>query len=139
MVLTIIGLIFGFVLPTLFISDPLAQASADAAYRAQIMGEYQLAGIIIAVIAFITLFISLKWGCKEREEFKEDPQKTPSFIDALKYTLKNKSFLTYVVAGLMCWISLPMTRISLCTGGSMFFPEDALGITWISIGAARAI
>ncbi len=137
-VLTVVGLIFGFVIPTLFITDPLSKVSSAPSYRAQIISEYQLAGLIIAIIAFITLFISLKWGCKERKEFKEDPYKNPKFWNALKYTLKNRSFLTYVVAGLMCWtvFSILPTLMTLYGAHILGIPENETIWIGLLLGAA---
>ncbi|MHA1650770.1 MAG: MFS transporter [Candidatus Helarchaeota archaeon] len=98
-VLLVVGLICGFIIPTLLISDP----EAHLVSRTQVIAEYQQAGLIIAIITVIAMIITVKWGCKERPEFMRDAYKVPGFRKAISYSLKNRSFLTYVIVGLMFW------------------------------------
>lgn len=97
-ILTVVGLIFAFVLPTIFIVDLTNQF--DFPFT---LSQFQLTGAVLGVIVLIGLLILLKWGIKEKKEFKADAKKMPSFFKSMKYCLKNKSFLFYVVAGLMTW------------------------------------
>ncbi len=90
----IIGLIMAFVLPGLFITD-----YSDPQY----LGEYQLFGIIIAIIVIIPGLIFLKITPREKAEFKEDYKKTPRFIDSLKTCVKSKSFMWYIPAEVANW------------------------------------
>lgn len=90
----IIGLIMAFVLPGLFITD-----YSDP----QSLGEYQLFGIIIAVIVIIPGLIFLKITPREKAEFKEDYKKTPRFVDSLKTCVKSKSFMWYIPAEVANW------------------------------------
>lgn len=90
----IIGLIMAFVLPGLFIND-----YSDP----QSLGEYQLFGIIIAIIIIIPGLIFLKITPREKAEFKEDYKKTPRFIDSIKTCVKSKSFMWYIPAEVANW------------------------------------
>ncbi len=90
----ILGLIMAFVLPGLFITD-----YSDP----QSLGEYQLFGIIIAVIVIIPGLIFLKITPREKAEFREDYKKTPRFVDSLKTCVKSKSFMWYIPAEVANW------------------------------------
>jgi len=59
------------------------------------MSGYLTNGIVTSVIVGITMFIFIKWGAKERPEFKMDSQHDFSFFQGLKYAFKNKGFLLY--------------------------------------------
>lgn len=83
-----------FVLPGMFITD-----YSDP----QSLGEYQLFGIIIAVIVIIPGLIFLKITPREKAEFKEDYKKTPRFVDSLKTCVKSKSFMWYIPAEVANW------------------------------------
>ncbi|MHA1269911.1 MAG: MFS transporter [Candidatus Helarchaeota archaeon] len=96
--LTVIGLIVAFIIPTLFIEDLTNKFNLPYT-----LTQYQINGAVLGVIVLIGLVVLIKWGIKEKEEFREDAVKSPNILKAFKYTLKNKAFLTYVVAGLMNW------------------------------------
>jgi GPH family glycoside/pentoside/hexuronide:cation symporter len=97
-ILTVVGLIVAVVLPTLFIEDITNQHGYPYT-----ISQYQITGAILGVIVLVGLVICIKWGIKEKVEFKQDAYKTPSVLQAFKYTLKNKSFIFYVIAALMTW------------------------------------
>ena len=59
--------------------------------------SYFLNGIVTSIIVGISLIIALKWGVKERKEFKMDYQQSFKFFEGLKYTLKNKGFVLYPI------------------------------------------
>ena len=59
--------------------------------------SYFLNGIVTSIIVGISLIIALKWGVKERKEFKMDYQQSFKFFEGLKYTLKNKGFVLYTI------------------------------------------
>jgi len=82
-ILSTVGLILAFLVPGLFIGE-LDDKSG-----------YLTNGIVTSVIVGITMFIFIKWGVKEKPEFKMDSQHGFSFIQGLKYTFKNKGFLLY--------------------------------------------
>ncbi|MFX0034698.1 MAG: MFS transporter [Candidatus Hermodarchaeota archaeon] len=93
-IFAILGLIMAFVLPGLFISDYSDPAS---------LGQYQLFGIVVAVIILIPALIFLKFSPREKAEFKEDYKKAPNFIDSLKTCIKSKSFAWYIPAEVANW------------------------------------
>jgi GPH family glycoside/pentoside/hexuronide:cation symporter len=64
---------------------------------------YIVNGIVTAITVIITLIVSLKWGVKERAEFKEDHKLSSEMglFNSLKYTLKNKGFILYTVMFLL--------------------------------------
>ena len=82
-ILSTVGLILAFLVPGLFIGE------------LDDMSGYLTNGIVTSVIVGITMFIFIKWGVKERPEFKMDSQHEFSFFQGLKYAFKNKGFLLY--------------------------------------------
>ena len=82
-ILSTIGLILAFLVPGLFIGE-LDDKSG-----------YLTNGIVTSVIVGITMFIFIKWGVKEKPEFKMDSKHEFSFFQGLKYAFKNKGFLLY--------------------------------------------
>ena len=94
-----VALIFAFLLPTLIIEDLLVDSP-------QTLGEYQLTGIIAAVVIIITYFIILKWGVKEPKHISKDAETAMSFVKTLKTTFKNKSFLWFLIPALGTWIAI---------------------------------
>ncbi len=75
----IVGLIMAFVLPGLFISDYSNPAN---------LPQYQIFGIIIAIIIIVPGALFLKFSPNEKSEFGEDYKETPGFIESLKHALK---------------------------------------------------
>ncbi len=95
----ILGLLIAFLVPTLLISDLSAKdVAADI-----VMAEYQQAGMILAVIVAVGYLITLKWGVSERREFKEDWLDVPSWSDAFKHTLGNRTFHVFLVVNTCNW------------------------------------
>ncbi|MFW9867740.1 MAG: MFS transporter [Candidatus Thorarchaeota archaeon] len=84
-ILSVIGLILAALIPGIFIVDVEQQFG------------YLLNGIVTTIIVAISLFIAIKWGAVEREEFSLDYQKQFSLFKSLKYTLKNKGFVLYTI------------------------------------------
>lgn len=84
-IFSIIGLLVAFLLPGILLEDYTT------------IEGYLVTGIIIAIIFGVTMFISLKWGIKEREEFKHDSKEGLNFFQSLKHTLKNRGFICYIV------------------------------------------
>ncbi|MHA2399699.1 MAG: MFS transporter [Promethearchaeota archaeon] len=82
-VLSMVGLILAFLVPGIFIGD-LTE-----------MSGYLINGIVTSIIVGVTMFIFIKWGAKERVEFKMDYETKFSFFKGLSYTFKNKGFLLY--------------------------------------------
>jgi len=96
--LTIVALIVAVVLPTVFIEDLTNQHGYPYT-----QSQFQMTGAVLGIIVLVGFVIFIKWGIREKKEFKQDAYKTPNVFKAFKYTLKNKSFLFYVVAALMTW------------------------------------
>ncbi|MCJ7647580.1 MAG: MFS transporter, partial [Candidatus Lokiarchaeota archaeon] len=70
------------------------------------ISQYQLTGIIAAVVIIITYFIILKWGVKEPKHISKDADTAMSFVKTLKTTFKNKSFLWFLIPALGTWIAI---------------------------------
>lgn len=84
-ILSIIGLIMAFLIPGIFIGD-LSEISG-----------YVINGIVTTIITGVSLFIAIKWGAIEREEFKLDHKHDFSFFKGLSYCLKNRGFVMYTI------------------------------------------
>ncbi|MHA2007659.1 MAG: MFS transporter [Promethearchaeota archaeon] len=82
-IMSTIGLILAFLIPGIFIGD-IAE-----------MSGYLINGIVTSIIVGLTMFIFIKWGAKERVEFKMDSRHEFNFFKGLKYVIKNKSFILY--------------------------------------------
>jgi GPH family glycoside/pentoside/hexuronide:cation symporter len=80
-----IGLILAALIPGIFIGET------------DVRDGYLLNGIATTIIVGVSMFIFLKWGAKEREEFKLDYQKQFSYFKALSYTFRNKGFVLYII------------------------------------------
>lgn len=98
----ILGLIVAFVLPGLFISDYTPNPGDDAAINTA-LGEYQLFGIIVAIIVIIIGGIFIAFTPREKKEFKEDYKNAPSFFNSIKMCVKSKSFRWYIPAEIANW------------------------------------
>ncbi|TFG15203.1 MAG: MFS transporter [Promethearchaeota archaeon] len=81
--LAVLGLLAAALVPGFIVSDTAF--------------SYFLNGIVTSIIVGISLIIALKWGVKERKEFKMDYQQSFKFFEGLKYTLKNKGFVLYTI------------------------------------------
>ena len=119
-----IALIFAFLLPTLIIEDLLGGNPQTPATISKALGEYQLTGIIAAVVIIITYFIILKWGVKEPKYISKDAETAMSFVKTLKTTFKNKTFLWFLIPALGTWIAINI----LPTLGPLFMIHK-LGVT----------
>ncbi len=98
----ILGLIVAFVLPGLFISDYTPDPGDSVAINTA-LGEYQLFGIIAAIIVIIIGIIFIVFTPREKKEFKEDYKIAPSFFNSIKLCLKSKSFMWYIPAEIANW------------------------------------
>ena len=93
-IFTVLGLVFAFIMPTLFIpklDDP------------QYLNEFSYAGIFMSIVIAISAILYMKFGIKEKVEFSEDHKTAPSFFTSLKFSMKNKAFTTYMISGLTNW------------------------------------
>jgi len=101
-----VALIFAFLLPTFIIEDFLGGDPQTPATISKALGEYQLTGIIAAVVIIVSYFIILKWGVKEPKHISKDAETAMSFGKTLKTTFKNKSFLWFLIPALGTWIAI---------------------------------
>ena len=96
---TMIATILAFVLPSLIIDDITNKYN-----RPETLTQYQMTGIIAAIIIIVSYFIILKWGVREPKEFSKDAETAMSFIITIKNTIKNKSFLWFMIPALGTWM-----------------------------------
>lgn len=96
----IISLIFAFVLPMFIIEDVTNQY--DYPYTPM---QFVLVGVVACLIIYISYAIVLKRGVVQPKQFLKDHETAPPFFQSLKMTLKNKAFLTFVIAALATWIA----------------------------------
>ncbi|MFX0011756.1 MAG: MFS transporter [Candidatus Hermodarchaeota archaeon] len=89
-ILAVIGLLAAALVPGIVVVGETYPLSEQ-------MSSYLLNGIITAIIIGVSLLVSLKWGVKERKEFKLDYQQQPKFIQSFKYSMKNKGFVLYTI------------------------------------------
>jgi len=132
MVFYIIGLLISFVLPTVFIPD-----FSNPIY----LPEYQIFGIIAALVIIIFGVLFLKISPKEKTEFQNEYKNAPSLIESIKICGKNKAFMTYVPAEIAVWFVIGMQtmivplygKYALNIGeGETIFLGLLLGIAFIS-------
>jgi len=95
-VFLILGLFIAFILPGVFITD-YSLPSVDT------VGEYQLFGIVVAIIIIIIGGIFIKFTPREKVEFKQDYKNAPGFFNSIKMCLKSKSFKWYIPAEIANW------------------------------------
>ncbi|MBD3256463.1 MAG: MFS transporter [Candidatus Lokiarchaeota archaeon] len=95
----IIGLIVAFVLPSLFIPDLTQQ---------QYLNNYIIFGVVLCILILIGAIIFLKWGAKERVEFKEDYKNAPQFFTSVKMCVKNECFRWTALSLIMVWFVFGM-------------------------------
>ncbi|MHA2391212.1 MAG: MFS transporter [Promethearchaeota archaeon] len=96
----ILGLIVAFVLPGFFIGDYTPETPPEIAVA---LGEYQLFGIVAAILVITIGAIFVIFTPREKKEFKEDYKKAPSFFKSIKMCLKSKSFMWYIPAEIANW------------------------------------
>lgn len=103
--LTILGLLLGFVLPTILISPmaPTAEVTAE-----EIAPMYVTTGGLLAVLVIILGFLFFKFGIKEESSELTKPEEMPSLLESLKMTLKNKTFIIFIVTNLFIWVVFKM-------------------------------
>ena len=91
---SVLGLIVAAILPMLFMEDPMVEEA---------LPNWAIFGIVVAIITFIFGFIFIKWGAKEKTEFKEDYKEAPGLIESIKVCVKSKSFRWYIPAEIANW------------------------------------
>ena len=98
-IFTILGLIVVFILPTLIIPK-----LDDKRYFL----NWRIAGLVISILIGIGVLVLIKFGLKEKIEFKEDSKNAPSLFKSLRISIKSKSFRTFIVANVGYWYVIGM-------------------------------
>ncbi len=131
-IFSIIALIFAFIIPSFFIpkyDNP------------QYASNYIFAALFMACVIIGSSLIFIKYGIKERKEFIQDAKNAPKFFESIKFTLKNKTFLYWIIPDLATWYVFGMlpTIIPLYGSyvlgigeGESFLLSLLLGISFIS-------
>ena len=132
-ILSTVGLILAFLVPGMFIGE-LTE-----------MSGYLTNGIVTSIIVGITMIIFLKWGVRERVEFKEDYKQAFSFFGGLLYALKNKGFVLYTLMFflyeyilLVLATTVPLFSLHVLGQTSTFLTSIMLGLLFI-VGIATVI
>ncbi len=97
--LLIIGLALGIILPGLVISDYSDPAA---------LPEYQIFGVIIAIMVIAIGLLFAKFTPREKPEFAQDYKSAPSFLSSIKNCVKSKSFMWYMPAEVANWFVYTM-------------------------------
>jgi GPH family glycoside/pentoside/hexuronide:cation symporter len=100
--LTVLGIIFAS-LPLVLLQPLVPLPTSTPAEIASISGNYIMAGILLACITLISAIPFILRGIHEKRESSEDFEKRPSFVESLKVTLSNKTFVKFTLANLMIW------------------------------------
>jgi len=131
---TIFALILSSLLPMILAPNLVPENDSQIP---QIIPDYFLMGIVVAIIIIISTIPFLKYGVKEKEEREEDFAKRPSFIESLKVTLTNKTFLKFVIANTMVWycFSILPTIIPIYASHVLDFPEEGILVSLGLMGA----
>ncbi len=99
-VFLILGLIVAFILPSAFIANYAPDTPAE---RVTALGQYQIFGIVLAIIVIAVGGIFIKFTPREKVEFKEDYKNAPGFFSTIKLCVKSKSFMWYIPAEIANW------------------------------------
>ena len=99
----VVALILASLLPGIIVPDLVPDELATPSEIAGIKINYFIMAIVAAIITIVISIPFLKWGVKEKVERVEDFEKRPSFIESMKFTLKNKTFVKFVIANTMLW------------------------------------
>jgi len=102
-----LGLIIAFVLPGLFIDD----YTPETIDRAKALGEYQIFGLVAAILIITIAGIFIKYTPREKKEFNEDYKKAPNFFNSIKMCVKSKSFMWYIPAEIANWFVYGMLAV----------------------------
>ena len=107
--LTILGLLIGFVVPTLII-NPMVPEFDTLTSRTEVSNMYLQTGLMIAAFVILFSVIFFMWGMKEdkKEMEEEQKEKAPGIIESLNDTLINKTFMIFITANLFTWTTFKM-------------------------------
>ena len=125
-----VALIFAFLLPTIIIENILGVNPDTLLPDPNTLGQYQLIGIIAAIIIVISYFIVLKFGVKEPKHISNDANTAMSFTKTITATFKNKSFRWFLIPTLGTWIVINIlpTLAPLFMTHALNLDTDLIGI-----------
>jgi len=118
-IFVLIATMFALVFPTLVIED-ITNINNDPSTITQ----YQISGIVAAIVIFVFYFLILKFGVKDPKHLSKDAESAMSFKNTMKFTFKHKSFLLFLFPALGTWLVINI----LPTLSPLFFTY-AVGIT----------
>ncbi|TFH29227.1 MAG: hypothetical protein E4G98_04225, partial [Promethearchaeota archaeon] len=102
-VLVIVGVIIGFVLPTIFIK-PMVPANDTVEEVARITNMYVITGIVVCILTIIAGFAFFKWGMQESLDHQlQTKEESPGFMTMLAEIVKNRDFMLFCFANLVKW------------------------------------
>ncbi len=120
-IFALLATMLALVLPTFVIEDITNQ---DPITYPNTMAQYQIIGIVAAIIIITFYLIMLKWGVKDPKYISKDAETSFSFIKTMKSTFQHKSFLIFLIPALGTWLVINI----LPTLAPLFF-TFAVGIT----------
>ena len=100
-IFVMIGLIFAFTFPSFIITD-----ITNIYDSPETLGQYQLVGILAAIVIILFYFILLKWGVREPKFISKDAETAMPFLKTVKTTFKHKSFLWFLLPTIGTWLVL---------------------------------
>jgi GPH family glycoside/pentoside/hexuronide:cation symporter len=95
----VFGLLIAFILPGLFVGEYIGDPDVT-------IKQYQTAGLVLGLVILVTATIHVKTGIREPslEKLISNQAIQPlSFKDSIKITLKNKTFLIFIVTSCCNW------------------------------------
>ncbi|MFX1504388.1 MAG: MFS transporter, partial [Promethearchaeota archaeon] len=107
---TMFAVILASLIPTIIVSpsliptiDPSIDSIGYNLELASIKETYIISGLIYTVIVLITAILFIFLAVKEKEEQKTDYEKRPGFIDSLKITFSNRTFIKFTIGNMLIW------------------------------------
>ncbi|MCF2141774.1 MAG: MFS transporter [Candidatus Lokiarchaeota archaeon] len=102
-VLTIVGVIIGFVLPTIFIK-PMTPQTGETEELISITDSYILTGIVVGILTIIAGLTFFRWGMQENIHHQpSESEDSPSFFQMIRDILSNRDFMMFTIANLVKW------------------------------------
>jgi len=102
-VLTIVGVIIGFVLPTIFIK-PMTPQTGEIEELISITDSYIITGLVVGILTILAGFAFFKWGMQENIHHQlEKSEDQPGFFNMIRDVIKNKDFIIFTIANLVKW------------------------------------
>jgi GPH family glycoside/pentoside/hexuronide:cation symporter len=118
-IFVLLATMFALVFPTFVIEDITNEFGNPAT-----MTQYQITGIVAAIIIIVFYILILKWGVRDPKHLSKDAESAMSFGKTLKFTFKHKSFLWFLFPALGTWLVINI----LPTLAPLFFTH-AVGIS----------